>query len=644
MPRIKQLSPLEAQKIAAGEVVERPANVVKELVENSLDAGATKITIYLEDGGKESIRVVDNGCGMAPEDARLSILQHATSKISSVDDLKTIKTFGFRGEALASISSVSHTTLISKEADSLEGIQLTVQDGSIAKEEMVSATTGTDITIRNLFYNVPARKKFLKKTETELNQIHQLINAFCLMHRNVHFKVFHNDRLLINCAPIDDLIIRFSQLWDHTFNQHLIRLEENSSKQISLEGAISNHHAYRYDRSTIFIFVNNRWIKNYALSKALIKGYMNVLPPNRYPSACINITIPHEHVDINIHPRKEEVQFLHPRIVESQLQETIKKTLEGYVSSRLSSYVKTTADRPSFAEASFFASTTEEKLSMNSATQDMTADKPSFVETTADKPSLFEMSDPFVPYLSKPNNIFTLDHQGEVGSSTQFPVSIKNTSEVELHSLESPYNEPNTNLPATESTPYTLIGQCNKTYLLLEQEDGLFLIDQHAAHERILYEEFSKRFESIATVQLLFPQIISLSPTDIECLLPHLNFFQINGIILDQFSETELVIHSVPVHMKDQSIQDLVHQLIGWITEHAHVDENAFKKTIHEKLRAQMACKAAVKAGDILTREHMEQLISTLHQTDNRLTCPHGRPTGWLLSLYEIEKKFKRKL
>src|SRR5579885_499555 len=345
MPRIHRLPPHEAHKIAAGEVVERPANVVKELIENALDAGATSITIYIEDGGKKLIRIIDDGSGMSEEDAYLCIEHHTTSKIRSVDDLKTIETFGFRGEALSSICAVSHVVLITKEHDAKHGFRLEIEAGKIINESQVASNRGTDIAIANLFFNVPARKKFLKKRETELNHIIQLVQALSIDYHTIQFKLFSDNKQLINCPAAGSITDRIAQLFDPELSQQMLRIEQ-SQKNISLNGVISNHQQSRFDRNQIFIFVNNRWVKNYSLVRALLKGYMNVLPAGRFPIGCIKVTIDPTVIDVNIHPRKEEIQFLNPRIVENLITEATKQQLQEHLSAQLKKSVTIIHNEP----------------------------------------------------------------------------------------------------------------------------------------------------------------------------------------------------------------------------------------------------------------------------------------------------------
>lgn len=609
MGKIQQLPPHEAQKIAAGQVIDRPAHVVKELLENSIDAGATKITISIEDGGKKLIRIIDNGCGMNKEDALLCFQKHATSKIKSIDELISITSYGFRGEALASISAVSNVVLRTKEISNQEGTMVAITDQKTSVTNL-ACPNGTDIAINNLFYNMPARAKFLKKRETEANHISHVIKTACLAHPEIHIIFEVDGNTTLNCPPQESIKDRFAQLWDHTTAQHAIEINAtHSSKTFSVTGAISNHQWFRYDRSAMYFLVNNRWVMNHTLGRALLKGYNNVLPQGKYPMACIAIFINPSHVDINMHPRKEEVKFAHPRVVEKLIEDTVRATLERNLSKQIKKEVQfATSIHPQF-------------------------------------PS----------YLSEPPHTKT----GMVfmpASSTSFDAHVLRPAPTPAPALppipamsliqEAPTQPHESTISILEKTnaPYTIIGQYHKTYILIEQEDGLFLIDQHAAHERVLYEIFANRFDQVPTINLMFPQLISLTLDELNILEPYFGLFAQHGITLNRFSKDQITIQSTPVHVKNISLTQLVKEVISWIQEEDIVDQNEFTKKINDKLRAQMACKAAIKAGDSLSQEQMSELLEDLYKTDNRFSCPHGRPTGWLMSLHEIEKKFRRKL
>jgi DNA mismatch repair protein MutL len=653
MPKIKHLPTHEAQKIAAGQVIERPADIIKELIENSIDAQATAITLYVEDAGKQLIRVVDNGCGMDSDDAQLCFEKHATSKIRSMDELQNISTFGFRGEAMPSIAAVCKVTLITKQQDAPEGLLVTIQNNVIQQCEPISASVGTDISAADLFFNIPARKKFLKKNDTELRHITQLFHAFCLVYPHIHFKFFSDNKQTLNCPPVHTISDRCTQLWQNIPAQHMLSLNaQDKNDSLHITGAISDHQNFRFDRSSIFLFVNNRWIKDFKLSNAFIKGYMNVAPQGRYPMGCLAITIDPKLVDINVHPRKEEVRFLNPRVVEQLIQQSVKTCLEENIAKRIP------IKKNTFDFASSLLHQDEGQVSMSKFYTHVTPTSYSAHNQTMYKPFNFDAVFPEPQAWSATNTSLSQELQAypSTGSGrtacNKDEKKLKNTisnpivrpEPVEGTAMENnQINISNDTSTNTESS-YTLIGQYHKTYILIEQKDGLFIIDQHAAHERILYELFAYRFTDVAIVQLLFPIVIMLSNNDIQIIEPYLSLFIENGITIELFGLNQLKVQATPVHLKDVSLEDLIKEAIGWINEYKYLDEQQFIKKLHEKLRAQMACKAAVKAGDILSHAHMQQLLTTLHTTENRLTCPHGRPTGWLLSNHEIEKKFKRKL
>ena len=609
MPKIHQLSLQEIQKIAAGEVIDRPANIVKELVENSLDAGATHIKICIEDGGKKLVRVIDNGCGMAPDDAKLCFAHHATSKIRSLHDLEQCSTHGFRGEALSSISAVSRITMVTKPEEMAIGTKLELVDGIITEELSVPANTGTDMAIADLFYNIPARKKFLKTRDTEWRQILRLIQAYCLEYTNIHIELVCDNNSVLNCPPTKTLESRIAQVWDYDMSNAMLPAHiEDTNQHIAIDGVISHHHYARYDRNSIFIFVNHRWVKNQHLMKALLKGYTNVLPPARFPAGVISITVDPAAVDINIHPRKEEVKFLHPHTVEGLLHECIKKTLEKRLEKNIESVASNT---PANNVRDIYTSCI------------MPCNKD-------DSPLGILQSHTIIRSQEMPAPIQDIPLHTTPGIDNTEPIQKPQIQETNL-TIAAPVME--------EDWHAMVIGQYNNTYIMIEQDDGLLLIDQHAAHERILYEQFATRFEDIATVKILFPAIIHVTAEDIALLEPHLEILHSHGIQVESFGKNQLIVSATPVHLQHVNMTELIKQFIGLLHTEQQTD---MTQHITDKLRAMMACKAAVKAGDSLSMVQMQQIIKDLRHTPNKLTCPHGRPTSWLLEIREIEKKFKR--
>lgn len=635
--KIKILSHEEAIKIAAGEVVERPIHIIKELVENSIDAGATKITITVRQAGKLLIQITDNGSGMSPDDAKLSVMQHATSKIVKVEDLESIATFGFRGEALASINSVSKLTITTKTNEAQTGIRLAWNFGTFIEESLQSHQTGTTISIAHLFDNIPARKKFLKKDETEFRAIVALFQAFCLDYQSIHFQLYDEDKLHFNCPPVTKLLDRSAQLFDHNVYQKMTDLVILNNTLCTVSGIISNQTYYRYDRNQIFIFVNNRWIKNIDITKAIMRGYAGLLPPQKFPVAAIFITIPSDQIDVNIHPKKEEVKFLHPKKIETIIINSITATFEVAVTEQLKLNSTKHNFKQNFNNFSF-----PDKQTLPAYTNYQERDEQTFgiPEKNLLRPFVQDTKSSTVNQITKP---FIQDDE-----SIEFtpPVFV-------AHAFEnSQSHDTNQEVKLTTQTQHTIlgdhhelaiIGQYKTTYILLEKDNNLVFIDQHAAHERILYEQFKANFTNLATIQLIFPEFIKLQADDIIALSPYLSLLQDHGITAEIFSDTQLIVQATPVHLKNQLLQETIQQIISWIYEiDEKTDSTRITNLLHEKIHAKMACSAAIKAGEKLNMQQMQQLLSDLSKTPHRQTCPHGRPTHWVLPIDDVEKKFKR--
>ncbi|MCK4265244.1 DNA mismatch repair endonuclease MutL [Candidatus Babeliales bacterium] len=602
MNKIKILSTEEAQKIAAGEVVERPASVVKELIENSIDAEASQITIYIEKAGKDLIRIIDNGCGMSPKDASMCFLPHATSKINNVEELFYINSFGFRGEALGSISSISKASLTTRQKINPLAIKLDYVGKTFSNKEEISANVGTNIVIKDLFYNVPARKKFLKQDETEWNKISSLIDAFCLNNMNIHFRLYRDDKLILNAPSVTDLKSRVSQVFGHNLSEQLISIKEESKGDIKLNGLISNHQFWRYNKNLILFFVNNRLVKNPKLTRSLIKGYLNVLPPDKFPAGVIFIEVDKSTVDVNVHPRKEEVLFSKPLMVENKIKKTIKETLENHISNQIS-----TPKEQGELENFNFDSQPFNQYS-TSLESNNTHSIPQFYNT---------------PFEEK------LTHNVSASNNSNIVATTEQPEEEQL---------------ATHQENIKIVGQILQTYILIEQENSLIIIDQHAAHERILYEKFATKFEGLDGTRLLFPEILHLENKHINSIIKVQSLFESLGIQFEIFGDNELAIKSSPPKIQNQSLKELFLETAHLIEEHETLDEIELKKKITEHIHSHMACKAAIKAGDILSIQEMKDLIMQLNKTEKRFICIHGRPTMWIISQNELERKFKRKL
>lgn len=625
--RIKILESSEIQKIAAGEVVERPVNVLKELIENSLDAKATSITIYLEDAGKKLIRIIDNGSGMSHEDAKLCFEHHATSKINTFNDLNRITTFGFRGEALSSIAAVSKVNLITKQELEQLGIELDIEQNKIEKENFINCNVGTELIIKDLFFNVPARKKFLKSKETEYRAITHLFYAFCFSYINVNFKLYSDNRLVYNCPAVQRLEKRFGQLYDHNIIQNIIELNLDNSKEYNpsykISGAISNSKYSRYDRSQIYLFVNNRWVKNYKLVQAFIRGYQAILEPSKFPIGVVNIFIDKQEIDINIHPKKEEVQFLHPKLIENVITGSIIKSLENNFNKSLNYNAYSAKDMSA--------------INISENIKQEVVDSQHFKEDKVIS----------IPTYDQTIKIFTdnirLEHNQELNSNEKN--SVKNIDHKDAHDLDDYLNggiNNTDNRTKNNITEYRLIGQALKTYIIIEINDGLTLIDQHAAHERIIYQRISSNFTNVPTISLVLPEVIELISEDILMLNLNADIFIQCGIIIEQISANSIVIKQVPIFLKNILLKDIILKSIATIKENHKLEKDKLNNIIKEKIHAQISCKSAIKAGDILQPGTINQIIQDLYNVENKLTCPHGRPTIYNLTVYDIEKFFKR--
>lgn len=596
MNKIHKLSEQEIIKIAAGEVLEKPANAVKELIENSIDAGATFITLELLQAGKEQIKISDNGSGMSVQDLRVCYLPHTTSKLSKVQDLETICTFGFRGEALASMCAVSKVTITTKEAHAEHGNQIVIDQGIIASEEIVSAPQGTTIIVNSMFEYLPARKKFLKKEDTEWRSVINVFHAFCLAYPNIHFKLFHNGQLSYNCTPTNDIKQRIQQIWSGTSENILAQIESKKNNDVIISGVISLHPHYRYDRSHVYYFVNGRYVKNTNLLKAILKGYQGILPAQKFPTAVVFIDVPASLIDVNIHPKKEEILFENAYAIE--------KEITSAISSTLSQLPKKIVEK-SFVEQPVQQNQTHRAQEASSFT-----------------------ADPFAEDTQNATPIFT-------APKLEFTDPIKNFVIPALQ-FEEFQEEQKTMLPSDE---ITIIGQFASTYILVEKEKHLILVDQHAAHERILYEQHKNNVLPPATVQLMFPLFITLSQEEVIKIEPYIALLSQHGIQAEVFNDTTILISGTLVSLKNENMQNLLKNCIATISEHSGQEIPAI---LHETLYAQIACATAVKAGETLLPESMQHIISTLMNTPNHLTCPHGRPTHYAWLADDIKKCFKR--
>ena len=580
MSQIIVLSEDTINKIAAGEVIERPAAVVKELIENSIDADATKIIIKIQDGGKKSIYVSDNGNGMSREDAELALLRHTTSKIRTATDLTNISTLGFRGEALASICAVSRMEMVTRIKGQATGTKIITEGGVIKEISEVACSEGTTISVRDLFCNTPARKKFLKIAPTEFNHIFNVIRHNALSFHNIYFQLSHNEREVL-ATPSNTLFGRIIDIYGKGIAEEMISVDYPTDN-IKITGYISKPNLTRGDTAYQSIFVNNRFIRDRRLTRSIETSYGQLLEKKRHPLLIINLEINPTEIDINVHPTKREIRFSKEKVV--------LEALNTAISSALSE-----KDHIPSVEIK------EEPL----------------LRTITHSDTLIE--DIVRPDISKP----------ETPSVTP-PLSYFEPSAESVAPLRKEFS-------VDKLGDLILLGQAHFTYLIFQDKEGLILVDQHASDERIQYERISKKYrDSIYAQDLLAPITIELKPHESEMLKDNLDSLNEYGINIEHFGGSTFVVRSLPIGpININEIKEMIEELLS-----SGDLEN--KETLKEAIIKLMACHSAIRAGEKLSADTSFRLIKNLFLTENPYTCAHGRPTLIRISNKQLEKLFKR--
>jgi len=589
---IKALSEDLQNKISAGEVVERPASVVKELIENSLDAGATEISVVVEKGGHQTIQVRDNGSGMSPEQLPSSILRFHTSKIATLDDLFSINTLGFRGEALASIASVSEMSILSSKGTG-EGAELPIIDGHAGEIQPAAEIGGTEITIRNLFYNTPARKKFLKTPRTELRKIVDVVRRFGLGFPEVSFKLVSDNRDIFH-VKTENLEDRIDNLLDPTYSRNLLPISLVKG-DYAFSGFVGNLNLVRSRPGEQYLFLNRRFIKDRLMNTAVYGAYESLVKRGEYPFFVINLILPTDQVDVNVHPMKTEVRFKDEwrvfHVLKSGVNDALRTVLDT-VPGFNQSYEQ--SQQSKFGDTSFFGQ---------------------------------KFRDPAETIPTNPN-------QGDMDFLVPRPAhaNLERAKEYASRLAESP-----TKSPETISTEH--IWQIHKKYIISEINSGLVIIDQHVAHERVLYEEAIKAFEStsMASQTMLFPEVLEFSPDDFDGLLDVLPYLEKIGFRIKKENEKSIRIEAIPSEMSLGNERSVIREILD-----NFLKERKQYSSFQEGLAAMFACKAAIKAGDALTREEMQELVNRLFATEHPYYCPHGRPIIVQMSLDELDGRFER--
>ena len=590
---IKALSEDLQNKISAGEVVERPASVVKELIENSLDAGASEISIVIEKGGHNTIQVRDNGSGISSDDLPSAIKRFHTSKIETVSDLFSIDTLGFRGEALASIASISEMSIISSNGDGT-GAELPIVNGNPGEVQPAVNIGGTEITIRNLFYNTPARKKFLKTPRTELRKIVDVVRCFGLAFPDIEFRLIADNRDVFHIQS-ESLEERIDNLLDPTYSRNLLPLNITKGDYI-LSGFIGNLNLVRSRPGEQYLFLNRRFIKDRLLNRAVYNAYESLIKRGEYPFFVVNLIIPGNQVDVNVHPTKTEVRF--------KDEWRLFHLLKSEVGNSLGSILETI---PGF-DTSFHQNSSDTSM------KDFSLYRSKISETIPIDPNqnAIQFNNPETLIPSKSDILRAKDYVSKLAdtpSSDQSSIATEN------------------------------IWQIHKKYIVSEVNSGLVIIDQHVAHERILYEDALKAFEStsMASQTLLFPETLKFSHDDFDALFDVLPYLEKIGFKIKKQDDLSIRIDAIPSEMAIGNEREVIREILD-----NFLKEKKEYSSFQEALAAMFACKAAIKAGDSLMREEMQELVNRLFSTNHPYYCPHGRPIIVQMSLDELDGRFER--
>jgi len=589
---IKALSEDLRNKISAGEVVENPASIVKELLENSLDAGSSEIMIVVEKGGHQTIQVRDNGIGISSDELPASVMRFHTSKIQTLEDLFSIQTLGFRGEALASIASVSEILIKSNLKDN-DGASLLVVDGAHNGVEPAPRINGTEITIRDLFYNTPARKKFLKTPRTELRKVVDIVRRYGLAYPEVAFKLIADGREIFNLKS-EKLEERIDHLLDPTYSKNLLPLNVTKG-DYSFSGFVGNLNLIRSRPGEQYVFLNRRFIKDRLMNRAVYNAYESLVKRGEYPFFVINLVLPNDQADVNVHPMKLEVRF--------KDEWRLFNVLKHVVSDALGSILQTA---PGFNTSFEFPTDDNNRFF---GIPDNVSNKNIPLEIQQEKIQLVESDSSF-----HPNN------------------NLQRAKEYVSQLAEASLN--NKDAISTEN-----IWQVHKKYIISEINSGLVIIDQHVAHERVLYEEALEAFEStsMASQTLLFPETLSFSPDDFDALLDVLPYLEKIGFKIKKQDQGTIRIDAIPSEMSIGNEKNVIREILDNFLK----DQKKYS-SFQEGLAAMFACKAAVKAGDVLVKEEMKELVNRLFSTKHPYYCPHGRPIIVQMSLDELDGRFER--
>jgi len=648
MGRIHVLSEAVANKIAAGEVVERPASVVKELLENALDAGSTRIKIQVEAGGKKLIQIADNGCGMVRDDALLAFERHATSKIKNADDLLSVSTLGFRGEALPSIASVSRLRLETRAPEESAGTVVEINGGKIFRVEEAGLPAGTAITVRDLFFNTPARKKFLKSESTELSHIASLVTHYALAHPDKHFELHSATNAMLIAAPVASHSERVYQVFGkETLDQLLSvaallpleriglpqpppwrrELEEDEGQQVPGElrvrGFVSKPEIQKLNRNSIFVFVNGRLIRDRLIQHALTDAYRNILPPMVFPVVLLFLEMPAREVDVNVHPSKTEVRFRQQTVIHDFVRDSIRAAL---MKARPVPQFMTEIHAHATASPGL---TPGARLPGNDATAAWRA--------PYEPAPGFSLTAPVVPPISQ-----RFQFEGGIAVEANAAVSLARAPEaVPDNGCAAPIGDVTEESSLESLGTLKALGQIRNSFILAVNEDGLWIIDQHVAHERVLFERILKQrsLQKVESQRLLMPLLVELTPAQQAVFAEISEELQLNGFEAEPFGTRTIAVKIAPAGLEASQVGHMLHELLDQLSRE---DQRINLETVRTRIAASIACHAAIKVNMQLEQNKMEWLLAELAKTYCPMTCPHWRPVVLRYSLRDIQRAFKR--
>jgi DNA mismatch repair protein MutL len=660
MSKIRALSDQLINQIAAGEVVERPASVAKELVENAIDAGARRIAVDVEGGGRRLLRVTDDGEGMTRDDALLAFERHATSKIVSADDLFAIATLGFRGEALASIASVARVEMLTKTEEARGATRVLIEGGRIRDVKDAAHTRGTTINVRDLFFNVPARRKFLRSEATESFHLTNLVTHYALAHPEIAFTLTNNGRETLRAAPARDLRERAFQIFGERFIANLLEVSGGLEQVAKVHGFISAPRERRTSRDAQYLFINGRYVRDSLVARALSEGYRSVLPQGVYPAALLFLNVPLEEVDVNVHPAKTEVRFRRAAAIADCVREAVRKSLAsaGYLRADNRDEVEPLRETAVEAgDAALDNSSNRTETNENPSPPDAVSAKPlklvlppvqSRIEFKVEDSALGArlVASDEAPSSDRNRNATGSDVRASHSLETSpalgtIPVPERASPESELPPLASLAGVVREAPQGAIGTNIRPLGQLEASFIVATDDEGLLLIDQHVAHERILFDQYCARERGrvMESQQLLMPETFDLSPAQAAAFDTVAEELEEYGFGLMRLSGRTVAVRAVPADLPAGEARGLLAELLDSIDADKRTHA---RSALSDRIAAVLACRAAVKSNTVLAVEKMRWLVDRLLQTASPTTCPHGRPVILRLATHDIEKSFHR--